>query len=70
MTTYKEGDRVRLKENKEEGWCEETGMILGVEDQQGMYPRMYVVSLDKAYYVGEDDDGAELAHRPRHQHHP
>jgi len=51
MATFKEGQRVKLLANKEEGWPAEKGVVL--EDYGD---GTYVVEVD-ARYRSEDDDG-------------
>ena len=54
MNEFKEGDRVVLEANEEEGWPEEHGVFLDYEDD---YPGMCMVSVDKKYRAGRGDDG-------------
>lgn len=51
MAKFKEGDRVILLANKEEGWPREEGVVL--DDENGSC----VVEVDRKYRDGPSDDG-------------
>jgi hypothetical protein len=57
LSKFKEGQKVILLANEEEGWPEETGTVSAVEPKD-----MYVVDLDQKYIVDEDDDGVREVH--------
>lgn len=60
MARFKEGQRVRLKPDPDEGWDEEFGTIL---EDQGDFPGvspaqiLWGVEVDEKYRVDELDDG-------------
>jgi len=51
--SFKEGDRVILPGDEDEGWEEEHGIIIEKERPLDMY----IVQLDDEYVYDEDDDG-------------
>lgn len=60
---FKVGDRVILPANAEEGWPEERGEVIEVQDQ-AQWPGMLVVGVDEEYLGndGDDDDGIREVH--------
>ena len=50
---FKEGDRVILPANAEEGWVKERGVVLGVD----MRSETIIVELDKDCWHDDDVDG-------------
>ena len=56
MAKFSEGQRVRLNSNAIEGWPEEFGHIVDVEDDNGMY----VVQVDQRYWDDGDDGIREV----------
>ena len=62
MAKFKEKEKVILKANVEEGWPEELGVIVEVEDQDN-YPGMYVVQIiETPLKMEESDDGIREIH--------
>lgn len=57
MVKFKVGQRVILKANKREGWMEEKGKVIMVENRG-----MYLVKVDKTYCSEMDDDGIREVH--------
>jgi ribosomal protein L21E len=49
---FKEGDRVKIIANEEEGWPEEVGTVLGYSGND-----TYVVEVDEEYRDCDYDDG-------------
>jgi hypothetical protein len=62
MAKFKEGDKVVLKANLEEGWSEQSGIVSVVEDQI-KYPGMYLVAVDPEDDPEDEfDDGIREVH--------
>lgn len=54
---FKIGDRVILPANEEEGWLEERGEVIEVENKD-----MYIVQIDNVYLRDSEDDGIREVH--------
>jgi hypothetical protein len=55
MKTFKEGDKVWLPANKEEGWVDEIGTVIDVQKKKKEI--IYGIQLDAKYYNSKIDDG-------------
>jgi hypothetical protein len=52
---FKEGDKVWLPANKEEGWLDEVGTVIDVQKKKNEV--IYGIQLDKKYITDKSDDG-------------
>ena len=59
---FKKHNKVILKANIEEGWPEEKGVVIEVQNQNE-YPGMYIVQIiETPFKMEESDDGIREVH--------